>query len=379
MATFESTVGLIYETVADPTLWAEVTRTIGAEVGATAAWMFQPGQAGPTFFVLDGLSDAVIGAYAAHYHRADPLVRAWQRRPDEFAGRALRERDLVDERSWLHSEMYNDLCAPNCVGQILTSPLSPGTRAKPPPILSFFRPPGATLFSEQSVRLFERLLPHLQRAVRLREAAAGQRAAVPNWTVTLLDQMPSAIFLLHGTGRVLHANAAGEAIVSRHDGLALRDGTLVACQHNAAQRLNAVLSASLSARAQAAELLIPRLSGGVWFLSVCPLPATSLGFTQGEASCRAWVSVNDAGAEHLALPERLRSLFGLTFSERRVAAGLLAGKSATELAEGHGVSLATVRTQIQSVFGKLGVRRQAEVVRILGEVARLPSTSYRPS
>lgn len=37
----EGTVGLIYETVADPALWGDVTRAIGAEVGATAAWMFQ--------------------------------------------------------------------------------------------------------------------------------------------------------------------------------------------------------------------------------------------------------------------------------------------------------------------------------------------------
>ncbi len=367
----ESTVGLIYETVADPALWGEVTRTIGAEVGATASWMFQPGPHGPVFFAVDGVAPFLVGAYGAHYQRVDPLVREWQRRPHEFAGRAARERDFVDERTWLGSEAYNEFCAPNGIGQILTAAVGDGGRDRPPPALSFFRPPGAELFDNDAVRRYQRLLPHLQRAVRLREAVAGQLAAVPGWTAALLDQVPSGVLLLGQAGRVLHANAAARVMLDRRDGLLLRHGRLVAAQRLAAPRLDAVLSACLSARPRGADMLVLRPSGGAWLLSACPLPATSAGFT-GEAACRAWVWVADPVADQPVLAQRLAALFKLTVAEQRVAAGLLAGFSPAEIAEAHGVSLPTVRTQVQAAFGKLGVRRQAELVRLLGQLSALP-------
>ena len=82
MASMESMVGLIYETVADPALWSEVVRAICAEVGATAAWMFQLGPQGrpPSFLVVNGIASSVVSAYGPHFQRIDPLVREWQRR-----------------------------------------------------------------------------------------------------------------------------------------------------------------------------------------------------------------------------------------------------------------------------------------------------------
>ena len=75
----QSTVWLTRETEADPVLWDEMTRTIGTKVGATVAWMFQPGSSGPTSFATEGLTGAVVAAYAVNYRHADPLIREWQR------------------------------------------------------------------------------------------------------------------------------------------------------------------------------------------------------------------------------------------------------------------------------------------------------------
>jgi hypothetical protein len=46
----EQAIDLIYETVADSTLWSEVARVIGNEVGATASWLAEPDLKKSNFF-----------------------------------------------------------------------------------------------------------------------------------------------------------------------------------------------------------------------------------------------------------------------------------------------------------------------------------------
>jgi DNA-binding CsgD family transcriptional regulator len=59
------------------------------------------------------------------------------------------------------------------------------------------------------------------------------------------------------------------------------------------------------------------------------------------------------------------ALFGLTRSEARVAEGIIHGKSVGRVANDLGLSVATVRSYLKSVFGKTGVHRQAELVSLL--------------
>jgi DNA-binding CsgD family transcriptional regulator len=70
--------------------------------------------------------------------------------------------------------------------------------------------------------------------------------------------------------------------------------------------------------------------------------------------------------------ERLRQAFGLTPAEARLAAELAAGKTPDEASEGRQISLATIRSQLRSVFQKTDTRRQAQLVQL---VTRLPDVS----
>lgn len=60
---------------------------------------------------------------------------------------------------------------------------------------------------------------------------------------------------------------------------------------------------------------------------------------------------------------------GLTQAESRVLGGLLSNMQARDIAEAHGVGLATIRTQIQSVRNKFGV---STIDALLLQVAELP-------
>ncbi len=65
----------------------------------------------------------------------------------------------------------------------------------------------------------------------------------------------------------------------------------------------------------------------------------------------------------------LQQVFGLTKGEARLASGLLCGQSLEEIAEAHGVSVGTVRSQAKAVFVKTDTHRQAELVGLLTRLA----------
>jgi DNA-binding CsgD family transcriptional regulator len=61
----------------------------------------------------------------------------------------------------------------------------------------------------------------------------------------------------------------------------------------------------------------------------------------------------------------LHSLFNLTPAEQLLATELGTGANLSDVARARGVALGTVRSQLKSVFGKMGVTRQSELVRAL--------------
>jgi DNA-binding CsgD family transcriptional regulator len=65
--------------------------------------------------------------------------------------------------------------------------------------------------------------------------------------------------------------------------------------------------------------------------------------------------------------ERLGARFGLTASEARLALYIAGGHSLATYAGARGITRTTARNQLQMVFDKTGVRRQAELVKLLSD------------
>jgi DNA-binding CsgD family transcriptional regulator len=77
------------------------------------------------------------------------------------------------------------------------------------------------------------------------------------------------------------------------------------------------------------------------------------------------VLIGDPDAR-LATPEQVVArLYGLTSSEARLAVAVASGDSLDGSAAAREISVSTVRQQMKQVFAKTGVRRQADLVRLL--------------
>lgn len=73
----------------------------------------------------------------------------------------------------------------------------------------------------------------------------------------------------------------------------------------------------------------------------------------------------------------LSQIFSLTPAECRLAQRLSRGQSLQEISHGLKIGVGTVRMQLKSVFWKTGTRRQAELVALLSQLARLGAECSR--
>jgi DNA-binding CsgD family transcriptional regulator len=97
------------------------------------------------------------------------------------------------------------------------------------------------------------------------------------------------------------------------------------------------------------------------------LPLTSGARREAGAcySAVAAVFVQKAGKDASAALSALAEQYGLTPAEQRVLAVLMEFGGVTDVANTLGLSPATVRTHLRHIFEKTGVRRQADLVKLM--------------
>jgi DNA-binding CsgD family transcriptional regulator len=366
----EDLTGLIYETITDRSVWAEVIGRVSVDINASSFWMFRIKDRGPDFLAVQGISKSLLDPYAAYFHTRDVLMEEELRRSHDFVGRALRESDIIGEAAWQASEIYTDLALPNGMHRVLSMNLSSDSTACVP-FLTFFRPRGAPVFEDAIVASCERLIPHMRRAIRLADRLETQLPPIPEWTAQLLEQLRHGVFLLDDRMQIMHANSFGLAIAKREDGISVQYHRLICSDSSANSRLDRLLARCYCFPFQGGELLVPK-SDGNWLMSVAPLSGTCARRI-GEARCRAIVWVHDPTSESYNLPSRLQCLYHLTSAEARVATALMGGQPPADIADEHLVSINTIRSQIQSIYSKLDVKRQSDLARLLRDLAALPS------
>ena len=185
-----------------------------------------------------------------------------------------------------------------------------------------------------------------------------------------LDMLDHALVVVDAEGAVEYCNrVAAQLLAGGHGGLALVHGKLGARTRELREALAQAIRVTCSEK-EPSGLCLPQ--PGVppehWLrLVVAPI---WFGVSGGHVAI--WI-LNTA-VPGLPCEELLGALFGLSRAEARLALGLLMGRSTAECARLAGVGVATVRSQLHSIFIKTGVRRQAQLVALLSRVPPLRFT-----
>jgi DNA-binding CsgD family transcriptional regulator len=228
--------------------------------------------------------------------------------------------------------------------------------------------------SRQS-RIFEAALHHIVRAARihrqlwtldLRHGAAPER----------FESLRQGAILVDAAANVLFANAPAQAVLETQNGLVLKGGCLAStdgadilqrliasCAHGVGP-LRGPLGGELDVRRGPNRLCL--------HVTVTPLrskdPDSGIPWL-GLRAPAAIVTVVDPETGRRQLAQNLHSRFGLTGAETGLAAEIVKGDGRAAAARRRGISVATARAQLSSIFEKTGTHRQAELVHLLFELA----------
>lgn len=190
-----------------------------------------------------------------------------------------------------------------------------------------------------------------------------RRTSLEAAALATLDKLNRGVVLLSSGGEVGFANRAARSMVSRSDGFALRAGRLEFADPAVQRRyLRFLEQARDSDGGSSLVLRVPRLrQQGAYRVLVSALE-TDAGATPTGYS--VFVYEPDAGQRRLPA-KVLAILYGLSPSEARLANELFAGRSVQEAATVLEITVNTARSALKRIFGKCGVRSQAELLQLL--------------
>ena len=178
-----------------------------------------------------------------------------------------------------------------------------------------------------------------------------------------LDGLRSLVYAVSLRGRLLLANACGQRQLEVGAPFTDRSGVLSSGDAWVARRLVAALNEAANDAESAFRCAV---GCELWLVRVVPTPDLRAAFIYATCSERAPVPSSI-----------LRQMLEFSNAEADVAYMIADGRSATEIAHARGVSINTVRTQIKEVFLKAGVRRQADLARLLFSMPRLQDPEHQ--
>ncbi len=226
------------------------------------------------------------------------------------------------------------------------------------------RSPEQPPFTPDEIAQFNTFLPHLQRAIQMRQRLSGLQLG-QDILASSLNMLAMPTFLFDEYATVAHYNRSAETLLGSGY-LRLENGHLQTPDDKLTRKLNLELSKSIVASRSKDEdfnhvILLPRSGKLPLMLMITPLQLQDSPRIHGAALMFAF----DPEAIPAATSELIKKLFRLTNAEAELSIALCSGKTLDEFASERDRSIHTVKTQLKNIYLKTGTNRQAQLVSML--------------
>jgi DNA-binding CsgD family transcriptional regulator len=352
----------VYDAAASPYAWNTFLDAFATASDASVAALFWHDEEHRQYDImaLHGASDEYVPLYTRHYAQVDEwITRGTGILRTGWVGTSQMlcpDEELV--KTEFHSDFLRRFGLFHQFGGILTQ------HGRARSAITLLRPKRHGSFGKRDVRLLDILMPHLQRAMTIRQRFVDLEAQNHSLECAL-DLFTSAIIFVNVKMEVLRVNRSAETLLNRKNGLLVRGKNLTAyAPHESAQLQRAVVAAETngSCLGVGGTVLISRREARPLSINIAPM-AVSSPYVSIRAA--AILFVTDPEEDLHVSTEILQQSFGLTPAEARIANLLVQGKSLTRICDDLCISYSTVRAHLRSIFDKLGVRRQGELVSVL--------------
>lgn len=348
----------IYDAALRPAGWqfvvAETAKLLGAKDGCIAMYNFETGAYAADCLPIDPHYERSYGERWAHENFL------WQATHKLPAGSLFNFETAMPRAEFEATEFFNEWWAPQGMVWALGSNLI--TDRALSSVATFHRPANRADFSPEDVAKFRLLVPHLCRAMEIRQHIDSGTGIVEDFRASL-EWLRKPAYVVDSGCRIQFANGLGDALL-RSGHLRTAAGCQIVARSLAQTRvLHGLVNSIFRNGTAGGHLALQRPNNRPLTLTVAPLHRSALPFARQSAV----ILVDDpekcdsSDAPH----SLLQALYRLTRSEAQLALLIAKGKRVREVAEERGISLATARTHLAHIFQKTGVSSQGELIRLL--------------
>lgn len=355
---------ILYSCAEGDTPWREFLTSLreAARASVTSLTVHQLNGRGYGVDSYVGSDPREFQRYMQHYGRLNPWFSGASRFPE---GVILSTENILPTAAFRKTVFYNDWGKKNHVTHALGGAVT--IRGSAMCFLAVNRGDLQPSFQDKERQLLQSLMPHLRRAIDLRD-----RLALIDEREWVLETLAFPLIHVAADGSVLWANAAAERMFRKGRALFVREGKLYAeFPHQDAQ-----LKAMLGGKPRTLEPVGGARGGWLRInrgdddselsLFIARAPAVmrrTVGSTSSPQAFFVFVAAQAVTSEILI--RRLCEAWELTAAECALAMTLLETDSLQAASDRLRITRNTAKSQLASVFQKAGVRRQSELMRRL--------------
>ena len=361
----------IYDTTVDPAHWMTVLQKTAHFVGGKAAVLASHDTASgaANFNYLWGDDPKYTVHYMAHLAKTNPVIIPVHLYCEPGKVFSLSQITSYDE--YRQSRVFREWAEPQGWGDFshfLTE--KSGTRFGHFGVAHAIDDSPA---GDEPRRKLGLLMPHVTRAVSIAKAMHLTRLTADTLTATV-NALTAAVFLIGPDGAIAYANTSAEGMLEEAHVLErATDGRLnavVRTDRNDLSNAIAALRADAAEHNDAASVILLNGRNGTRFVAhLVSLISGEREHAGRMLGATGAVFVHEAELKRPTLIQAVAKRYNLTDAESRVLFTILEAGGVHETAALLGISEETVRTHLKRLFRKTDTGRQADLVRLIGEIA----------
>ena len=362
-------IGDVYDTVLDPSLWEGVLERTAHFVRGTGAALYSKhvaNQGGSVQYVV-GIDPYYTRLYFEKYVTLDPTTTG-----QFFAEveQPVATADLMAYDEFVETRFYREWAQPQGLVDGVNAVLDKSATSIA--MFGVFRHERDGLIDNEARRRMRLIVPHIRRAVLIGGTFDLKAAEAATFADTL-DGLGAGMYLVDAGGRIVHANAAGHAIVNAGDILRSIGGRLVACDAQVDKTLREIFVAAGQGDAALGTMgiAVPLTGkdGEHYVAHLLPLTSGARRRAGKTYTAAAALFVRKAAMVVPSAFEVIGKTFKLTPTELRVLLAIVEVGGVPEVAVALGVAVTTVKTHLGRLFEKTGTARQADLVKLVAGYA----------
>jgi DNA-binding CsgD family transcriptional regulator len=354
-------IGAIYDCVIVPETWPRTLKSIIEEVHDVINFSM-------TLHILVDIDDEMIAGGMVYGQEIAAIWGGVRTLIEAPLDEPIVQSEATPRAAWHSNAWYRNILEPRGLHDAVTIPLVRDSRTLG--VIAFGRYIDSGPFLDEEIAGLRLIAPHLRRAVII-SRLLEQEAAMSATFSEVLQHIAAGAILVDETMTIVHANAAGRAMLETGDPIGIQNEKLVLT--NAVT--NSVLANAVSQAArrdgdlERRSIDIPARTshGRPAIIQVLPLRHRKI--AQGvEQRVAAAVFIANAADPPRLPADAMALLYDLTPAEVRIFELIIAGHTPSEIAMQLNIALATVKSHLSRVFDKTGCARQSDLVAMAAKV-----------